>query len=107
MWEPVLPHAVLEEQEAKLLEKFFTLDELEAAKEEKEENVNDVEVTMISDIEEQEDNTSEEIDLNTASIDAGEDDDESELPLPEISTQIRPPLGRKRKVREDNAFEYH
>ncbi|KAG0153076.1 hypothetical protein PDIDSM_2035 [Penicillium digitatum] len=45
----------MEEQEATLLEKFFSQDELEAAKEEREEKLSEIEVDPISDTEEQED----------------------------------------------------
>ncbi|KAG0161705.1 hypothetical protein PDIDSM_4973 [Penicillium digitatum] len=44
----------MEEQEATLLEKFFSQDELEAAKEEREEKLSEIEVDPISDTEEQE-----------------------------------------------------
>ncbi|QQK47528.1 putative zonadhesin isoform X2 [Penicillium digitatum] len=45
----------MEEQEATLLEKIFSQDELEAAKEEREEKLSEIEVDPISDTEEQED----------------------------------------------------
>lgn len=44
----------IEEQQAKLLEKFFSYDEMEAAKEEKDEKLDEVEIDLISDTEEQE-----------------------------------------------------
>ncbi|OQD67180.1 hypothetical protein PENANT_c335G00424, partial [Penicillium antarcticum] len=37
----------IEEQEARLLEKFFSYDELEAAKEEKDDNLDDIEIEPI------------------------------------------------------------
>lgn len=43
----------MEEQEAKLLEKFFSHEEIEAAKEEKDEKLDEVEIDLISDAEEQ------------------------------------------------------
>lgn len=42
----------IKEQEAKLLEKFFLYNKLEAAKEERKEKLNKVEVNLISDTEE-------------------------------------------------------
>ena len=96
----------MEEQEAKLLEKFFSHEELEAAKEEKEEKLGEVEVNPISDTEEQEDEIDNEIELGEASSATGKHDAEPEPSLPQNCTQTRA-SGRKRKRREDDIFEYH
>lgn len=99
----------VEEQEAKLLEKFFSHDELEAAKEEREEKLNEVEVNPISDTEEQEDELEDEpedIELDEASLPAAEQDSPGSPSLPPNCTQTRV-SGRKRKSREDDIFEYH
>ena len=42
----------IEEQEARLLKKFFSYNKLEAAKEEKDNNLDDIEIEPISDTEE-------------------------------------------------------
>lgn len=42
----------IEEQEVRLLEKFFSHDEIEAAKEEKDEKLDEIEIEPISDAEE-------------------------------------------------------
>jgi hypothetical protein len=93
----------IEEQEARLLEKFFSHDEMEAAKEEKDEKLEEVEIDPISDTEEQ-DTINDERGLD----EAGEADEVSEpqLPLPRNNTQVRA-SGRKRKIRDDDLFEYH
>jgi hypothetical protein len=86
----------LEEQQVKELEKFFSLDELEAAKEEKDEKPEEVEVEPISDTEEQDDESGDLIDID--------DHDDAEVPLPANSTQLRV-SGRKRRIREDDMYE--
>jgi len=103
----------IEAQEAKLLEKFFSQDELEAAKEEREEKLNKDEINPISDTEEQEDelengpeNEMEDIGLDTTSLSAAEPDSPGSPSLPPTCTQTRV-SGRKRKSREDDIFEYH
>ncbi|THC87216.1 hypothetical protein EYZ11_013338 [Aspergillus tanneri] len=85
----------LEEQEAKFLKEFFSIYEIEAAKEERDEKLEEIEIESISDTEEQED------DEAVAVI-----QDYTEPELPENITQTRV-SGRKRKSREDNEFEYH
>jgi hypothetical protein len=94
----------IEEQEAKLLQKFFSYEEMEAAKEEKDEKLDEVEIDLISDTEEQDTIINDEIGLD----EAGEADevDEAQLPLPTNNTQVRA-SGRKRKSRDDDVFEYH
>jgi hypothetical protein len=98
----------IEEQEAKLLEKFFSHDEIEAAKEEKDEKLDEIEIEPISDAEEQETTIDEEIELDKALSATLEEPTrrESQVPLPENNTQVRA-SGRKRKSREDDIFEYH
>lgn len=98
----------IEEQEAKLLEKFFSHDEIEAAKEEKDEKLDEIEIEPISDAEEQETTIDEEIELDEALSATLEEPTrrESQVPLPENNTQVRA-SGRKRKSREDDIFEYH
>jgi hypothetical protein len=86
----------LEEKQAKELEKFFSLDELEAAKEEKDEKPEEIEVEPISDTEEQDNEFGNLIDVD--------DDDDAEVRLPENSTQVRV-SGRKRRIREDDMYE--
>jgi hypothetical protein len=98
----------IEEQEAKLLEKFFSHDEIEAAKEEKEERLDEIEVEPISDAEEQETTINEEIELDEALSTTFEEPTvrESQVPLPGNNIQVRA-SGRKRKSRDDDIFEYH
>ena len=110
----------IEEQEATLLEKFFSQDELEAAKEEREEKLSEIEVDPISDTEEQEDEPEDKPgDAIEVVIEDRPEDVPEERPLPtsEYSrpcsllllptyTQTRV-SGRKRKSREDDLFEYH
>jgi hypothetical protein len=93
----------LEEQEAKRLEAFFTREEIEAAKEEREEKTKEIDLELISDTEEYGD----ELDRETEVIGSPEDET-IEPQLPEISTQLR--LSRrsgKRKQRDDDIFEYY
>lgn len=94
----------MEEQEAKLLEKFFSHEEMESAKEEKDEKLDEVEIDPISDTEEQDAIIDDEIGLD----EVGEADevDEAQIPLPRNNTQVRV-SGRKRKSRDDDIFEYH
>ncbi|KAJ5751474.1 uncharacterized protein N7511_008439 [Penicillium nucicola] len=102
----------MEEQEAKLLKEFFTWDEIEAAKEEKDGKIDLIEVDLISDTEEQEDEIDHQdknqdlIELDETSVSAGEHNAGPDPSLPPNQTQIRA-SGRKRKSREDDVFEYH
>lgn len=93
----------IEEQEAKLLEKFFSHEEMEAAKEEKDEKLDEVEIDPISDTEEQDTVINGEIGLD----EAGEADEggEAQLPLPRNNTQVRA-SGRKRKTRDDDILVF-
>ncbi|KAG0160245.1 hypothetical protein PDIDSM_7772 [Penicillium digitatum] len=110
----------MEEQEATLLEKFFSQDELEAAKEEREEKLSEIEVDPISDTEEQEDELEDKPgDAIEVVIEDRPEDIPEERPLPtsEYGRPCSPSLpptctqtrasGRKRKSREDDLFEYH
>ncbi|OQD68421.1 hypothetical protein PENANT_c314G02656, partial [Penicillium antarcticum] len=54
----------IEEEEARLLKKFFSYDEIEAAKEEKDEKLDEIEIEPISDTEEQETTIDEEIEVD-------------------------------------------
>ncbi|KAJ5316470.1 hypothetical protein N7476_006777 [Penicillium atrosanguineum] len=88
----------IEEKEAKYLEKFFSYIEIETAKEEKDEKLEEVEFDLISDTEEADEEISDHVQLDEV--------DEPQLPAPENSTQVRA-LGRKRKAQEDEVFEYY
>lgn len=90
----------LEEQDAKRLEEFFTRDEIEAAREGKDEKHDEIEMEPISDTEEADELESE------VTVIGNIEDEASEPQLPENSTQLRA-SGRKRKQREDDTFEYH
>ncbi|CEJ62588.1 hypothetical protein PMG11_11085 [Penicillium brasilianum] len=94
----------LEEKESHRLEKFFSREEIEAAKEEKDERIDEVEVEPISDTEESNNELNNEIVAEVAPSSTIQDHTEPELP--ENNTQLRA-SGRKRKSREDDAFEYH
>ncbi|KAG0161688.1 hypothetical protein PDIDSM_5318 [Penicillium digitatum] len=79
----------MEEQEATLLEKFFSQDELEAAKEEREEKLSEIEVDPISDTEEQEDELEDKPgDAIEVVIEDRPEDIPEERPLP-TNTSIR------------------
>ncbi|KAF5854879.1 hypothetical protein ETB97_010941 [Aspergillus alliaceus] len=91
----------LEEQERKYLEEFFTLQEIEAGKEENEDKLDYIEIEAISDTEE-EDNRHN----NLIEVDSDGDGDETNPQLPASSTQLRV-SGRKRKSREDDGFEHY
>ena len=74
----------IEEQEIKLLEKFFSYEEIKAVKEERDNKLNHIDIELISDTEEQEESIQEDvIQDNEASL---LDIDEPELPLPDYST---------------------
>ena len=57
----------LEEQEAQLLEKFFSRDKMEAVKEEKDKKLNKVKVELISDTEEPDNGIDNKIEVEEAS----------------------------------------
>ena len=94
----------MEEQEAKLLEKFFSHEEMESVKEEKDEHPDEVEIDLISDTEEQDTIINNEIGLDE--VDEVCEMGEAQIPLPRNNTQVRV-SGRKRKSRDDDIFEYH
>jgi hypothetical protein len=98
----------IEEQEARLLEKFFSHDELEAVKEEKDDNLDDIEIEPISDTEEQETSIDKETELDKALLTAfeGPTAREPQVPLPVNNTQVRA-SGRKRKKCDNDMFEYY
>jgi hAT family C-terminal dimerisation region len=88
----------IEDEEATRLAEFFSRDEIEAAKEEKDDKPDEIELDPISDTEEQD-----------VGLENNEDLDEAPEPpvsSPETHTQLRA-SGRKRKSREDDGFEYH
>jgi hypothetical protein len=92
----------VEEKEARYLERFFSHIEIQAAKEEKDEKLDEVQIDLISDTEEQEQEQDNEV-----NDEIGLDEvDGPQLPAPENSTQVRA-SGRKRKTREDEVFEYY
>lgn len=95
----------IEEQEAKILKEFFSQSEIEAVKEEKDRKLDLVEFLPISDIEE-EDHKIDNEDLIELVLDIVKRDKEPKPSLLQTVTQIRA-LGRKRKSREDDLFEYH
>jgi hypothetical protein len=94
----------IEEQEAKLLEKFFSYEEMESAKEEKDEKLDKIEIDLISDTEEQDTIINDEIGLDE--VDEADEVGEAQIPLPRSNTQVRV-SERKRKTRDDDIFEYH
>jgi hypothetical protein len=75
----------MEEQEAKLLKEFFSYEEIEAAKEERDDKLNHIEIEPISDTEEQEDS----IQVDEATLIDIDDQTEPELPPPGNNTQVR------------------
>jgi hypothetical protein len=88
----------LREDEARELEQFFTIYEIEAAREERNEYSEDLEIDVISDTEEQEERSIDLVDIGEA--------ERSEPQLPESSTKARV-SGRKRVRREDDIFEHY
>ncbi|KAJ5557864.1 hypothetical protein N7513_003450 [Penicillium frequentans] len=98
----ILSFPATEEKEARYLERFFSHIEIQAAKEEKDEKLDEVQIDLISDTEEQEQEQDKEV-----NDEIGLDEvDGPQLPAPENSTQVRA-SGRKRKTREDEVFEYY
>ena len=94
----------MDEQEATVLEKFFSHDELETTKEEREDKLGEVEVDPFSDTEE-----GDELDDNPENQ-LEDSPTEYSCPcsqsLPPAYTQTRVSV-RKRKRRDDDTFEYH
>jgi hypothetical protein len=94
----------IDEQEATVLDKFFSHDELEATKEEREDKLGEVEVDPFSDTEE-----GDELDDNPENQ-LEDSPTEYSCPcsqsLPPAYTQTRVSV-RKRKRRDDDTFEYH
>jgi hypothetical protein len=88
----------LEEERGELLSEFFTRDEIEAMKEERDEKPDDIDIDPISDTEEQ--------DLTEEAYLVERDREDSEPCLPSEATQVRV-SARKRTRREDDGFEYH
>jgi hypothetical protein len=100
----------LEDKQATLLAEFFSRDEIEAAKKEKDEKPDEIELDPISDTEEHNPQPgNDKIELGPRHISLHKESDETtKPPLPSLErhTQLRA-LGRKRKNCEDNRFEYH
>ncbi|KAJ5264775.1 hypothetical protein N7505_007568 [Penicillium chrysogenum] len=97
----------LKEAEAKQLQQFFSLAEIESAKEENDDHTEDAELDLISDNEEEEEE--EGVDSRpreTSSYLIDIDIEVTEPQLPETATQIRA-SGRKRKSRADDDFEQY
>jgi hypothetical protein len=97
----------LKEAEAKQLQQFFSLAEIESAKEENDDHTEDAELDLISDNEEEEeeegvDTRPRETSPHLIDIDI----EVTEPQLPETATQIRA-SGRKRKSRADDDFEQY
>ena len=88
----------IEEKEEKYLEKFFSHAKIQAAKEEKDEKLGEIQIDAISDTEEPDDKVDDENGLDEV--------DEPRLPTPESHTQTRS-SARKRKSRDDDTFEYY
>jgi len=87
----------MEEQEATLLEKIFSQDELEAAKEEREEKLSEIEVDPISDTEEQEDELEDKPgDAIEVEIEDRPEDIPEERPLPHTYRSLANVLDRSR-----------
>ncbi|OQD95763.1 hypothetical protein PENVUL_c105G07924 [Penicillium vulpinum] len=93
----------LELHKAKELERFFSLNEIEALSEEKDDRLDDVEIEQISDTEEQPESLGGLIDVDD---DNTGDDDAGDPPLPSYTTQPRM-SGRKRKHIEDDMYQSH
>ena len=95
----------LEVQEAKDLERFFSLNETEALREEKDDKLKDIEIKQISDTEEQAESSRDLINVHN---DEGENEsdhnDTGDYLLPDSNTQPRMSV-RKRKYIEDNIYQ--
>lgn len=96
----------LKDTEAKQLEKYFTLNEIETSKKQSNENLVNIEIDIISDNEEEEEEEGTEMVPSNELIDLGAESNTEEHQLPENRTQLRT-SGRKRKHREDNDFEQY
>jgi hypothetical protein len=95
----------LEVEEGKQLEKFYSLEEIEALKEEREEKPDDIDIISISDTEEgDEDEPLDLINIQDETVEKGPGSFDPDLP--ECSTQVRT-SGRKRKTREDENYEHY
>ncbi|GMF81965.1 unnamed protein product [Aspergillus oryzae] len=94
----------IEEQETKLLEKFFSHEEMESAKEEKNKKLNEIEIDPISNTEEQDAIIDNEIGLHE--VGKADEVDKVQIPLPRNNIQIQV-SGKKHKSRDDDIFKYH
>jgi hypothetical protein len=100
----------VEEEQSSLLREFFSRDEIEAEKEEKEDRMNQIDLDPISDTEEQgidiegdeDEEGSEQGGEEEVGTEQNEDRSESELPLPHSDT-----VQRRKRVRRDDDYEYY
>lgn len=91
------------EEESQRLEEFVSREEIEVAKEEKDEWLDEAEVKLIIDTEELNSELNDEMVAEVTPSSTIQD--HTEPKLPENNTQLRP-SGRKRKSREDDSFDY-
>lgn len=99
-----------EEEDSALLQEFFTRDEIEEAREEKEITPDTVIVDPISDTEEDPDHEEgQDIDNLDSIEDVADDEPEPALPSnSESTTQLRANLrARKRARRDEDVYDYH
>jgi hypothetical protein len=92
----------LEEEGFTFLKEFFSLDEIEAAKEEREDTSNQFELDLISDNEEE--GTQEVDDEAQQPLSS---DDEPNLPIIETQTRRASERARKRPREGDDQWAYH
>lgn len=98
-----------EEQQASLLKEFFSRNEIEAEKEEREDPDNPIALDPISDTDEQvgdhEEDENEDEDEDEDGIceqeDEVEQEGDNEIPLPQSETQ------RRKRIRRDDDYEYY
>jgi hypothetical protein len=92
----------LQEEGLTFLMEFFSLDEIEAAKEEREDRPDQIELDLISDHEEE--GTQEEGNEAQQTVSSG---DELDLPVTETQTRRTSERACKRPREEDNQWSYH
>ena len=92
----------LQEESFTFLKEFFSLDEIKAAKEEKEDMPNEIELDLISDNEEE--GTQEEGNEAQQPVSSS---DELDLPVTGKQTRRTSERARKRPREEDNQWSYH
>jgi len=92
----------LQEEGLTFLMEFFSLDEIEAAKEEREDRPDQIELDLISDHEEE--GTQEEDNEAQQTVSSG---DELDLPVTETQTYCTSERAHKHPREEDNQWSYH